>query len=127
MDGRRAILVGVSGRGDVPDVGVADGVRAVEDTLVRRLGWPSVRVSTFVDSPGFLGAVRPLLKDVRDVLLVCFVGGGRLLPENEETLRDLLAELRDSPARTKIVVLDHDSARPVLAALDGLTDDERTY
>jgi hypothetical protein len=127
----QAILIGTSRYADSffpPLPAVANSVRGMRETLTdpALCGWPAERVIAWEDPTD----VRPLVRDLRrlarqtlDVLLVYFVGHGTITPRGQlcmilaDTDADnaditgleferLRQAVLDSPARTKIVILD---------------------
>ncbi|WP_051467906.1 caspase, EACC1-associated type [Actinomadura oligospora] len=146
----RAVLVGTAEYADAafPRLPAAAnslaGMRAVL-TDPSLCGWPDDRVTVESDPSDWRGLVRRtrvLARETEDVLLLYFVGHGVMLPRGELSLaltdteaddpdltgleyrrvRDLL---RDSPAATKIVILDccySGRAIEALTALDAVAD-----
>ncbi|MFC4911962.1 caspase, EACC1-associated type [Actinomadura gamaensis] len=146
----RAVLIGTAKYEDAafPQLPAAAnslaGMRAVL-TDPALCGWPDERVTVESDPSDWRGLarrLRALARETDDVLLLYFVGHGVLLPNGELCLavsdtdpadpdltgleyrrvRDLL---RDSPAATKIVMLDccySGRAIETLAALDNVAD-----
>lgn len=138
----RAVLIGVSDYDDpdfVPVPAARNSLDAVYEVLTDSdlCGWPEDRV-TVIRNPinaGRLAAqLRSIATDARDIFMLYFVGHGTLTPRGELslTLTDTAASdcdytgLRyswiretflDTPARTKVVILDCCAAGRALQAL----------
>lgn len=146
----RAILIGTAGYRDAafpPLPAAANSLAGMRSVLTdpSLCGWPEDRVSVESDPSDWRRLVqrmRGLAREAEDVLLLYLVGHGVMLPHGELSLaladteaddpdltgleyrrvRDLL---RDSPAATKIVILDccySGRAIEALSPLDAVAD-----
>jgi uncharacterized membrane protein HdeD (DUF308 family) len=140
----RAILIGTSNYQDPqfpPLPAVANSLRGLREVLTDPglCGWPAERTTVLKNPPDvrrLMQNLRRLAQDTEDVLLVYFVGHGTILRRGQLclVLTDTEADdsditglefervreaLLDSPARTKIVILDCCYSGRAIEALSG--------